>query len=81
MVDIFDVYRSKEPKTFAETDLYIGQPLDNVYIRSKFEAEKVVYEEILNGLKANVIRIGNLTNRSLDYKFQANYQSNAFYQE
>ena len=78
MADIFDVYRSKEPKTFTETDLYIGQPLDNVYIRSKFEAEKLVYEEILNGLSANVIRVGNLTNRSSDYKFQGNYQSNAF---
>jgi len=78
MADIFDAYQSESVKTFSERNLYIEQPLDNVYIRSKFEAEVAVYNEMLNGLKANIIRVGNLTNRSSDLKFQPNYQSNAF---
>lgn len=78
MVDIFDAIRSEEYKTFSENDLYIEQQLDNVYIRSKFEAEYAILKEMLNGLKANIIRVGNLTNRASDFKFQPNYQSNAF---
>jgi thioester reductase-like protein len=78
MADDFSVYRSEKEKYFYETSLYIGQPLDNVYIHSKFEAEREVYDMMLKGLKAKVIRVGNLTNRALDYKFQPNYRENAF---
>ncbi len=78
MADDFTVYRSDEEKFFYETSFYIGQPLDNVYIRSKFEAERKVYDAMLDGLNAKVIRVGNLTNRASDYKFQPNYTSNAF---
>lgn len=78
LADDFDVYKSDEEKHFYEDTLYIGQPLDNVYIRSKFEAEKAVLDAMLSGLKANIIRVGNLTNRSIDLKFQKNYKSNAF---
>lgn len=78
MADIFDAIRSDEYKTFSENDLYIDQQLDNVYIRSKFEAEYAILKEMLNGMQANIIRVGNLTNRASDFKFQPNYQSNAF---
>lgn len=78
MADDFTVYRSAEEKFFYETSFYIGQPLDNVYIHSKFEAEKRVYDAMLEGLDAVVIRVGNLTNRVSDYKFQPNYRENAF---
>ena len=79
MADGNAVYRSEEEKIFTETDYYIGQPLDNVYIRSKFEAEQAVMDEILeHGLDAKIIRIGNLTNRTGDFRFQPNYESNAF---
>ena len=78
--DEFDSYRSDEEKHFGETDLFIGQPLDNVYARSKFEAEKLVLEETQNGLEANIFRMGNLTNRASDGVFQKNYESNAFAQ-
>ena len=78
MADDFTAYRSKEEKFFDETSFYIGQPLDNVYIHSKFEAEKVVYDAMLKGLDAKVIRVGNLTNRVTDFKFQPNYSRNAF---
>ena len=63
---------------FYESDLYIGQPLDNVYARSKFEAEKAVLEAVADGLQANIMRMGQLTNRYSDGKFQKNYESNAF---
>lgn len=64
---------------FSEQSFYIGQPLENVYIHSKFEAEKRVYDGILEGLDASVVRVGNLTNRVSDYKFQPNFKENAFF--
>ena len=69
---------SCDEKTFSEADFYIGQPLDNVYARSKFEAEKVVLDAMVEGLQANIMRMGNLTNRNSDGMFQMNYESNAF---
>ena len=78
--DEFDGYISEEEKHFYESSLYIGQPLDNVYARSKFEAEKAVLDAIADGLEANIMRMGNLTNRFSDGKFQKNYESNAFLQ-
>ena len=78
--DQFDGYISSEEKHFSESSLYIGQPLDNVYARSKFEAEKAVLDAIADGLKANIMRMGNLTNRYSDGLFQKNHESNAFLQ-
>ena len=76
--DAFTVYRSEEEKHFDEQSLYIGQELDNVYVRSKFEAEMAVLDAILEGLNAKIVRVGNLTNRASDFKFQPNYAQNAF---
>ena len=78
--DSFDGYVSKEEKHFYESSLYIEQPLDNVYGRSKFEAEKAVLDAIVDGLDANIMRMGNLTNRLSDGQFQKNHESNAFLQ-
>lgn len=79
-ISTLSVSGSKMPddEFFDETSLYVGQSLDNVYIHSKFEAELVVYNAILEGLDAKVIRVGNLTSRAKDYKFQPNYMQNAF---
>ena len=64
---------------FTEKNLYIGQPLNNVYIRSKFEAERLILESIYNHtLDALILRVGNITSRSLDGKFQPNSSENAF---
>ena len=76
--DEFDGYISDTEKHFYESSLCIEQPLENVYARSKFEAEKTILEEMSNGLKANIMRMGNLTNRFADAKFQKNHESNAF---
>lgn len=79
-VDQFDGYVSETEKHFYESSLYIGQPLDNVYARSKFEAEKVILDAMQEGLRANIMRMGNLTNRLSDGMFQRNHESNAFLQ-
>ena len=76
--DDFDGYISETEKHFYESSLYIGQPLDNVYGRSKFEAEKAVLDAMTDGLQANIMRMGNLTNRYSDGVFQKNHESNAF---
>ena len=70
--------QSKTIKYFGEKDLYKGQNLENTYIKTKFEAEKLVLEECLNGLKACIFRMGNISNRYSDAKFQINASENAF---
>lgn len=77
--DEFTGYISEKELHFYESSLYIGQPLDNVYSHSKFEAEKAVLDAMTNGLKANIMRMGQLTNRISDGQFQKNYESNAFF--
>lgn len=78
LADSFDTEVALEERIFGEDCLYQGQSLANVYVRSKFEAECVVLEAMMQGLQANIIRVGNLTNRSSDYVFQPNYKENAF---
>ena len=67
-----------EEKIFDETNFYIGQNLDNLYVKSKFEAEKVVLDGIEDGLEACILRMGNLTSRFSEGKFQQNHFENAF---
>ena len=78
LADNFETEIALEERHFGESCLYQGQSLENVYVRSKFEAECVVLDAMLRGLQANIIRVGNLTNRSWDYVFQPNYMENAF---
>ena len=79
MTSLPSSYTPKRTIYFGENNLFISQPLDNVYVRSKFEAEKYVLEEIANKkLKGLVLRIGNITNRYTDGKFQENSSDNAF---
>ena len=64
---------------FSERDLFINQSLENVYVHSKFEAEKLILEEVFhNKLNALILRVGNITNRLSDGKFQQNTMENAF---
>jgi amino acid adenylation domain-containing protein/thioester reductase-like protein len=66
---------------FTERDFYIGQNYKgNVYVRSKFEAENRVLRSIREDkLSAVIFRMGNITGRDLDGKFQPNITENAFY--
>ena len=66
---------------FDEFCLDIGQKYtQNVYIHSKYEAEKAVLLARTQGLRANIFRIGNLTWRMADGKFQINPDKNGFVQ-
>lgn len=73
-----DEERNLDRKIFNETNLYINQNLNNAYIFTKFEAEQIIFEEMLNGLDACVLRIGNISNRTSDAKFQINTVDNAY---
>ncbi len=67
-------------RTFDEKVIYNGRSYsDNVYVRSKLEAEKLVYAGIKAGLRASIFRVGNLTGRLSDGFFQKNIRENAFY--
>lgn len=71
----------KSPEiTFTEKDFYIGQSYeDNVYVKSKFEAEKLILNACKNdNLCATIYRMGNITNRFSDGVFQQNANENAF---
>ena len=65
---------------FYENNLYIGQMFkDNVYVRSKFEAEKLIIETCKSeNITASIYRVGTITNRYSDGEFQENFKDNAF---
>ena len=66
-------------KIFSEENLYIGQNIENVYVNTKFAAEVEILESVIkNNLNAKILRVGNLTGRLSDGKFQPNVEDNAF---
>ena len=73
------VRQTRKMAEFDETLLNIGQKYcDNVYIHSKYRAEEAVISARTRGLRANIYRIGNLTWRASDGKFQKNSEDNGF---
>lgn len=59
--------------------LYIGQNLEHKYINSKFKAETIILDAVLNGeINAKIMRLGNLMAREQDQEFQINFDTNAF---
>ena len=65
-------------EVFDEKTLFMGQNLDHKYIYSKYKAEYIVLEAVLNGLNAKIMRVGNLMARNEDSEFQINFETNAF---
>ena len=64
---------------YTEQQLYMGQYLGNQYIYSKFMAERLILDAVaLHGLRAKIMRVGNLAARSTDGEFQANFSTNSF---
>jgi amino acid adenylation domain-containing protein/thioester reductase-like protein len=51
----------------------------NVYVRSKVEAENLVFEFQRQGGNASIYRAGNLVGDSMSGRFQENIHDNAFY--
>lgn len=79
MTNLASSFNPNKKVYFGESDLFVNQTLDNVYVRSKFEAEKFIIEELAKGkLRGIILRIGNITNRFIDGKFQENSAENAF---
>lgn len=75
----FSINGSPPPdRLLDERSLYIGQNLDNQYVRSKFLAEKAILEAASSGLDAKIMRVGNLMARNRDGEFQINLRSNSF---
>lgn len=62
----------------SEQSLSFGQDLSNKYINSKFKAERLVLENIGQGLHGKIMRVGNLMARASDEEFQINFQTNGF---
>ena len=80
-IGVFDIaqdFDTEKDIVFSEGSMYVSDNTDNVYIRSKIEAEIVIMDAMRMGIQANIIRVGNLTNRYSDAKFQINYEENAF---
>lgn len=72
--------QDKKNVDFSENNLYIGQHYtENVYVNSKFESENVVYDFMKKGLRGKVLRVGILSGRTGDGRFQKNIAANAFY--
>ena len=80
IVGLANSFRPNRKVYFSEKNLFVNQSLENVYVRSKFEAEKYILEEInAHKLSGVILRLGNITNRFSDGKFQENKEENAFY--
>ena len=73
------IWIGKNSPKLTERNLYFGQYLDNQYIRSKFLADRLILDAIVHkGLKAKIMRVGNLAARSYDGEFQVNFTSNSY---
>lgn len=64
---------------FSEYDYDLGQKSDNYYARTKFAAERCVFEARKDGLNANIYRVGNISINSTTGHLQQNIEENAFY--
>ena len=72
---------SNTEQVLTERDFWLGQDVRyNQYVYSKFLAEKLVLDSIRNdGLLAKIMRVGNLSPRMSDGKFQVNESENYLY--
>ncbi len=62
-----------------ENELFVIDDMGNKYAKSKYQAELRVFDAIEDkGLRAKVIRVGNLMGRYSDGEFQANMDTNMF---
>jgi len=71
----------EEGKTvFTELDFDIGQDWEsNIYVKSKYLAEKLVFDAVKEGIEAKIFRLGRLAGRAVDGRFQRNPKTNSFY--
>ena len=65
-------------RKLTERDIFIGQSVDNQYTQSKFASERMILDAACDGLRAKIMRVGNLGPRTLDGEFQINFSTNGF---
>lgn len=75
-----NINKNLMPAYFSEKDLYIGQDLEsNIYFKTKSKAEQLLAKSIYDNLNISIFRLGNITWRETDGKFQVNNKENLFY--
>ena len=63
----------------SEQNIFFGQYLGNQYMHSKFLADRLILDAVARkGLKAKIMRVGNLAARSYDGEFQVNFSTNSY---
>lgn len=56
-----------------------GQSLANQYVRSKYDAERLILDAVCaDGLNAKIMRVATLASRNSDGEFQINFRTNGF---
>ena len=72
----YPINKKKQQIIFDESSLYVGQPLNNIYTRTKFEAETHVLNAVNSKLDGYILRMGHLSPRYRDGIFQENILEN-----
>ena len=63
----------------TERNIWFGQYLGNQYMHSKFLADRLILNAVATkGLRAKIMRVGNLAARSYDGEFQVNFSTNSY---
>ncbi len=63
----------------TEQNMFFGQYLGNQYMHSKFLADRLILDAVATkGLRAKIMRVGNLAARSYDGEFQVNFSTNSY---
>jgi len=63
----------------TERNIWFGQYLGNQYMHSKFLADRLILDAVATkGLRAKIMRVGNLAARSYDGEFQVNFSTNSY---
>ena len=71
-------YKTNKQNIFTDNDCDLGQEYNNLYIKTKFEAEKLIVKS-KKSLFYNIYRVGNLAFDSNTGHFQDNIDENAFF--
>lgn len=79
-VGIFSSGASSKKSEVTEHDFDIGQEFSNPYSKSKFEAEKIVFDAIQSGLKAQIFRLATIGPDYVHGTFQINIKDHFFTQ-
>ncbi len=69
----------KDNALFTEYDYDMGQKIDNYYVETKKEAEKIIKNARAEGINASIYRVGDIAFDSRNGRFQENIDENFVY--